>query len=54
VVVRLASSEVLESSAGSIVVAVRVSRAGQVRDDVPNEKGYPSPPDWVLVARAHS
>jgi hypothetical protein len=53
-VVGLALSEFLESSEGGNVAAVRVSLAGQFRDDVPDEKGYPSPPGCVLAVKAHS
>jgi hypothetical protein len=46
VVVGLARSNDSESYTGGSVATGRVSHAGQVKDDDPDEKGYPGPTDW--------
>jgi hypothetical protein len=46
--VGLAWSDDPVSSAGGSVAAGRVSRAGQVKGDDPDKKGYPGPPGWEL------
>jgi hypothetical protein len=48
VVVGLAWSHDPESYAGSSVATGRVSHAGQVKGNDPEEKGYPGPPGWGL------
>jgi hypothetical protein len=40
-----------ESYAGSSVATGRVSLAGQVKGDDPDQKGYPDPPGWGLGVR---
>jgi hypothetical protein len=47
-VVGLAWSYDPESYAGGSVAAVRISHAGQVKDDDADKKGYPGPPDWWM------
>jgi hypothetical protein len=47
-VVGLAWSNDPESYAGGSVATGRVSHAGQVKSDDPDEKGYPGPPGWGL------
>jgi hypothetical protein len=47
-VVGLAWSNDPESYASGSVATGRVSHAGQVKGDDPDEKGYPGPPGWGL------
>jgi hypothetical protein len=42
------------SSAGGSVAAGRVSHAGQIESEDPDEKAYPSSPGWGLVIRLTS
>jgi len=47
-VVGFAWSKDPESYAGSSVTTGRASHAGQIKDDDPDERGYPGPPGWGL------
>jgi len=51
VVVRLAWSNDPDSYTGGIVAIGKVSHAGQVKGDDPDDKGYSGPPGWGLVMK---
>lgn len=48
IVVGLTWSYDSESYAGGSLATGRVSHAGKVKDDGPNKKRHPGPPDWRL------
>jgi hypothetical protein len=54
VVVGLAWSNDPKSNVGGSLGSGRVSHAGKVKGDDPDEKGYPDPPRWGLDVRTTS